>query len=301
MSAPAQAIQLGESPLMSHVARLHYVQGMTKQEIGERLGLSRFKVARLLDQAQAVGIVRFEISEPLPVDPHIAHALAERYGLDLAVVTDSDDDPNAVARAAAAWIPNLLPPGEAVGVAWGTTLQQVADLLPELHSGRAVVQICGVVPELVPGTGPTELAMRFAERIGGRLYALAAPALTGQAAHRELLTNEVLRPTLAQFDHLGAAIVGIGQGANFSGAPASAAGHILVHLFDETGAPVATTTTAHALSMSRAQLAKVRVIAVAGGAGKEQAIKGALRTGLINVVITDRERALHALAEEGSG
>jgi DNA-binding transcriptional regulator LsrR (DeoR family) len=281
------------------VARLYYVQDMTKQEIGEQLGLSRFKIARLLEQARARGIVRFEISDSLSVDVGLGRSLAERYGLDLAVVSDGDDAA-AVAGAAAAWIPDLLPPEQPVGVAWGSTLQQVADQLPQLRSGRPVVQICGVVPELAPGTGPTELAMRFAERIGDRMYALAAPALTGPAAHRDLLVNDVLRPTLAMFDRLGAAIVGIGQAARFPGAPPSAAGHILVHLFDEAGEPVVMPFDGHALSLNREQLAATRVIAVAGGDGKERAITGALRSGMVNVLFTDRGNAEHALRAAGS-
>jgi DNA-binding transcriptional regulator LsrR (DeoR family) len=252
-------------------------------------------VARLLDQAREQGVVRFEIAEPLAVDAETSQALAERFGLDLAVVVSDGEDPAAIARAAAAWIPDLLPPEAPVGVAWGATLQQVAEMLPARRGSRPVVQICGVVPGLEPGTGPTELAMRFAERLGGPLFALAAPALTSRAAQRELLGNDVLRPTLALFDRLGVAIVGIGRGADFPGAPAEAAGHVLVHLFDERGGPVAPRPASGALSITREQLGATRVIAVAGGEGKERAVAGALRSGMLDVLVTDRACARHAL------
>jgi DNA-binding transcriptional regulator LsrR (DeoR family) len=280
---------------MSHLARLHYVNGLNKQEIGDRLGMSRFKVARLLDAARELGVVRFQIDEPLAIDTDASEAIAERFELDLAVVVPEGDDPAALARAAAAWIPDLLPADAPVGVGWGATLQQIAELLPELDSGQPVVQICGVIPGLEPGTGPTELAMRFAERVGGPLFALAAPAMTGRAAHRELLDNDVLRPTLAEFARLGVALVGIGRGENFPGAPAAAAGHILVHLFDERGAPLTTEAERHALALTREQLQATRVVAVAGGPGKELAILGALRSGLLDVLVTDSARADHAL------
>jgi DNA-binding transcriptional regulator LsrR (DeoR family) len=288
------------SPLMSHLARLYYVEGLTKQEIGDRLGMSRFKVARLLDQARELGVVRFDIAEPLAVDTEAAETLARCFGLDLAVVAAESDDPAALARAAAAWIPDLLPADESVGVGWGATLGQIAELLPALDGSRPVVQICGAIPGLERGTGPTELAMRFAERLGGPLYPLAAPALTGRAAHRELLGNEVLRPTLDEFDRLGAALVGIGPAEAFPGAPAEAAGHILASLFDEDGAPVAG-AGGHALAMSGEQLRATRLIAVAGGAGKECAILGALRSGLVDVLVTDAARAGYALAAATAG
>ena len=46
---------------MAEVARLYYVRDLTQQDIAERLGVSRFKVVRLLAQARSEGVVRFEI------------------------------------------------------------------------------------------------------------------------------------------------------------------------------------------------------------------------------------------------
>jgi DNA-binding transcriptional regulator LsrR (DeoR family) len=39
--------------------------------------------------------------------------------------------------------------------------------------------------------------------------------------------------------------------------------------------------------MSRPQLARARVVAVAGGAAKRAAIRGALRSGLVDTLVTD--------------
>ena len=47
--------------LLGKVARLHYDFGLTHQEIGEILRLSRVKVTRLLQQARDVGIVSIEV------------------------------------------------------------------------------------------------------------------------------------------------------------------------------------------------------------------------------------------------
>ncbi|MBV8987282.1 MAG: hypothetical protein JO372_01850, partial [Solirubrobacterales bacterium] len=47
--------------LMANVARRFYFEGATKSDIADQLQLSRFKVARILDQARAEGLVRIEI------------------------------------------------------------------------------------------------------------------------------------------------------------------------------------------------------------------------------------------------
>src|SRR4051812_50061781 len=41
--------------LMGRVARLYYLQGLTRVEIAQRLGISRFKAGRLLDAAVEAG------------------------------------------------------------------------------------------------------------------------------------------------------------------------------------------------------------------------------------------------------
>ena len=47
------------------LATEHYLDSVSKVELARRHGLSRFQVARLLDEARDEGIVRIEI-----VDPH---------------------------------------------------------------------------------------------------------------------------------------------------------------------------------------------------------------------------------------
>jgi DNA-binding transcriptional regulator LsrR (DeoR family) len=159
----------------------------------------------------------------------------------------------------------------------------------------AVVQICGAIPGLETGTGPAELALRFAQRLGGRLYALPAPALSAGVARDELLRNEAVRPTVEQFDHVALALVGIGPARNFPAAPPEAVGHLLAHVYDAAGAVVGSEAAEQAIAMSAAQLRRARVVAVAGGAGKEEAILGALRTGLVDILFTDSDRATYAL------
>jgi deoxyribonucleoside regulator len=277
----------------AHVARLDLEHDVTKREIAQRLGISRFKVARLLDQARSEGIVRVEIHDPVEVEDELSRALEDRYGLDFAVVVP--DEP-AIPRATAAWLAELLHARATLGVAWGATLQQVAAELPEgLGAGIDVVQICGAVPGLQPGTGPTELALRIAERLGARLHALPAPAMASRRARDELLANDVVRPTVELFDRVDLALVGVGPAERLPGAPADAVGHLLVHAFDADGRFVDTDAADRAISMTRDQLAATRVLAAAGGRAKHAAVRGALRSGLLDAIVTDAATARYAL------
>ncbi len=270
--------------LLAHVARLHYGRELTKQEIARRLGVSRFKVARLLEQARATGVVRIEVDEPVAVDDERSRALEQRYGLDLALVVPGE----ALAAAAAGLLPGLLADGEVLGVAWGATLSAVAAALPGLARGTRVVQICGAVPGLEPGTGPTEVALRFAERLGGPVHTLPAPALASRAARDELLAHETIRPTVERFADVSTALVGVGARPE--------GGHVLVHVFDRDGRLVETDLPDRAIALSLLPPRQARVVAVAGGEAKRDAVRGALAAGLVDVLVTDAGCAEGALA-----
>ncbi|HZO34518.1 MAG TPA: sugar-binding domain-containing protein [Gaiellaceae bacterium] len=259
---------------MAEIARLYYVRDLTQQEIAERLGVSRFKVLRLLEQARAEGVVRFEIDETVPVHDDLSHRLEERYGITALVVERE------VARAAAGLLPRLLRRDDVLGVAWGQTLASIERALPQVEAPVPVVQICGAIDGLVPGSGPTELAARFAAKTGGRFHPLEAPAVADENALRRSV-----RPTTAVFDDVSVALLGVG-------AHPHAAGHLLVHVFDDDGHIV---SAERAIALSVAQLRRARVVAAAGGRRKQRAVAGALRTGLVDVLVTDAVCARHAL------
>lgn len=260
---------------MAEVARLYYVRELTQQQIAQRLGVSRFKVLRLLEQARAEGVVRFEIDEGVPVDDELSQALEARFGLQSALVVK-----DGVAAAAGDLLPRLVRPEDVLGVAWGETLARTAEHLAPLGAPVPVVQICGAIDGLVPGTGPTELAARYAAWAGDSFHPLAAPAVADEGALRR-----AVRPTTAIFDRVSVALVGIGTRKD-------GAGHILVHVFDDDGAIV---SQEKAIALSVTQLRTARVVAVAAGTRKRRAVLGALRTGLLDVLVTDTVCARHAL------
>lgn len=49
--------------LLAAVARAHYIDDLSRVEIAETFGISRFKVARLLARAREEGIVTIKIND----------------------------------------------------------------------------------------------------------------------------------------------------------------------------------------------------------------------------------------------
>jgi DNA-binding transcriptional regulator LsrR (DeoR family) len=293
-------------------ARRYYLDGASKSEIASELGVSRFKVARMLDKALRDGIVRIEI-DPLPeLDLDLGDALARRHGIRGAVVVRSGVGPDELrlaqlGRAAAAVLGDVLEASDVVGISWGRTLHALVGQLPRLPA-CTVVQLVGSVPTLQLEVNSIELVRRIAERATGPVFPLHVPLIVGSAEMADALTSDSMAAaTLDQFDSLTRAVVGIGAwtpGAStiraaLSGADArtvDAAGgiaDIASIVLDADGAQVrAAGLPERCIAIREDQLRRVPdVIAVAGGADKAPAIRAALRSGLIHRLVTDEEAA----------
>ena len=140
---PAQLV------LLATVARRHFLDGRSKVEIAEEFGVSRFKIARLIDEARERGIVHIEIRHVDGIDVDLSARLQERFQLQHAVVVDTPrDDPADVrqhlGRAAAELLAEVITPEDVLGLAWARSVSAMASALPRLP-GVPVVQLTGAL------------------------------------------------------------------------------------------------------------------------------------------------------------
>ncbi len=116
--------------LITRVAWLHFMEGMTQREIARHLNISQPKVARLLDRAQKSGIVKISIESPLANCLTIEKKLQELFpSLEDSLVVPASprqDLLETLGRAGAWYLERVLSDGDLVGIAWGRTLKQVA-------------------------------------------------------------------------------------------------------------------------------------------------------------------------------
>ena len=166
------ATPTGDTRLMLRAAQLYYHADLTQDDIGKRLGVSRFKVGRLLDRALKEQAVRIEIVHPAARLVALEDALVERFGLTDAVVVDvpdsSDDEQLArerVADAAADLLAAIAPSG-VIGVSWGRTMIELAARLqPGWTSADQIVQLNGAISRSAQPTRYQEVVERFAAQV----------------------------------------------------------------------------------------------------------------------------------------
>ena len=295
-----------ESALARHCAQRFFVEDRSKVEISEELGVSRFKVARLLAMAKERGLVTITINHVAPAPDDVDQLRAAFELRDVVVVPDRADM-RGIARAGAEMAARHLEPGGLLGVGWGRSVDAVVAAFPEVSMplGVDVVQLAGGIPGPNPALDPAGVAVRAAEALGGRLTALHAPAFLRSATTRvALLSEPSIAAAMAAFERITVALVGIGAlGAETDSSlvasdalPAEgraeltrlgAAADVVCHFFDVDGRPVSA-WEGRTIAVTLGQLAATDVrIGVASGRTKATAVLSALRSGVINALVTD--------------
>ena len=134
--------------LAASVARRYYMDGASKSDIADEYGLSRFKVARVLDQARSSGLVRMELHYEGDIDLDLSVELGARYGLRRCLVIDSADDEAALrsnlGRIAAGLLSEVVTADDVLGLAWSRTLLAMRSSLRHL-APCTIVQLTGAL------------------------------------------------------------------------------------------------------------------------------------------------------------
>jgi len=302
--------------LSATVARRYYVDGRSKVQIGDELGLSRFKVARLLDLARETGLVRIEIGHPGAVDVDLSARLRERFGLERAVVVVTRDDASTlraqVGQVAAELLAEVVVPEDVLGVAWARSVGAMAKFLPRLPT-VPVVQLTGAVA--LPGGGDTsfDIVRDVARAAGGPAYVFYAPIVLPDGATAATMRSQ--SDIARAFEHAATitkAIVGIGQcepGESTLYDAVSEADHdelrrlgvvgeVCGVFVDGDGEPVDTALASRVMTIGAERLLAVPdVLAIVYGTGKLLATRAVLRSGLVSSLVTSQGLA-RALLEQ---
>jgi len=77
------------------IARRCYLEGRTRVQIAEEFGLSRFKVARMPEEALESGMVEIKIHDPASIDIELSTAPQRQYSLQHAYAVTADSNNSA--------------------------------------------------------------------------------------------------------------------------------------------------------------------------------------------------------------
>jgi DNA-binding transcriptional regulator LsrR (DeoR family) len=309
---PAQLI------LIALVARRYYLEDKSKIEIGEELGLSRFKVARLLETARASGLVHLEIANPDMIDVDLSAQLQDAYDLQHAVVVDAPDDDPTILReqlgtAAAELLSEIVTADDVLGLAWSRSVSAMTNALNRLPT-IPVVQLSGALVQPDMADSSVDLVRQTARISGGAAHFFYAPTVVADPATARALRKqpEVAR-TFGRFGSVTKAVVGVGLWAPGESTvydvtdkkvrrelhERGVCSEIAGVLIDANGRPVESDLTERMIGISAAELrAILEVIGVAYGIARGPAVHAAIRGGFIKSLVTHPSLARGLVAQQ---
>lgn len=293
------------------VATRFHNHGQTQAQIARELRLDPSTISRYLKRARDEGIVRVEIRRPSYLHVDLGRELADRFHLARAVVVTDDGTGTAVARAAANYCNSLFTNGTRLGLSFGRMPSAVIHALPTgTVSGLDVSLLLGGFNVAMAGIQGYEMARHVASLYPhSRIHYLQAPLLVDSAEIRHaLLSDSSIQAALRAATRCELAVVGIGN-LNDSAplvryghlstqdrqrlARSGAVGDVCARFFNAQGEPVVDLDN-RLVAIEREQLTRIpTVVAVATGPDKYAAIRGALHTGYIDVLVTDEATAQH--------
>jgi deoxyribonucleoside regulator len=313
-----------ETRLMLRAAQLYYHGDLTQDAIGKRLGVSRFKVGRLLDRALREQAVRIEIVHPAARLVALEDALVRRFGLADAVVVDvptsgdqAADEQLArerVAEAAAEQLAAMAPTG-VIGVSWGRTmLELAARLQPGWTRAEQIVQLNGAISRSARPTRYQEVVERFGATTGAAIQLLPAPAIVGTSELRHALEADASvaapleaarRATSAVFGMgiMGPDSIHVASGYLDAGdlrrlGRAGAVGDVLGRFLTIEGEIALPSLDARTVGLPLTELCGKRTLGLAAGPGRGPIALGALRAACIRTFVTDEATAEWVLAHD---
>lgn len=307
------------------VARLYYLDGLTQQQIANRLNISRPKVSRLLAYAREVGMVEIKLKAPdVESKEFLSKSLKERLNLMDVIVTETierneEDILKRVAKAGAEYISRTLKNGQIVGWGWGRTVFRTVQSLhsTEPHFSSLFIPLIGGTGQSVKYYQVNSLVEKAAEIFKAQVMYLNAPAFFADKNTFDLFLKEkqVLN-VLEMWKRLDVAIFGLGKPIYDSEIIKSeidssmiidlirekAVGDILARFFNKNGEICKSSLNKLILGINMDDLLKVPLrICLCGGEKKVDGIITASKKGYFNVLVTDSITAnfvLEKLREE---
>jgi DNA-binding transcriptional regulator LsrR (DeoR family) len=309
---------------MVQAAWLYHIGGLSQEDVSQRLGVSRFKVLRLLAEAREAGIVRVQIVHQTQAGLALADRIAARFNLTEVQVAPLRDVDDAVARRgvgqlAAAFLERIGQPDQRgkkiIGVGWGRTVAAMADALTGLRNADlCFVSLMGSMTR-TSETSPFDVCARLAAETGGSAVFLPAPFIADTAADAAIIMRQrMVREALGVARQAGHAIISLGEGTpdallRASGiltdddiaalAKADVVADTTGKFLRSDGTLADTELNTRAPSVGLEDLRRCDVTLLAAGRAKCRATLAVLRSGIVNRLIIDAALAedLLALAE----
>lgn len=305
------------------VVELYYQDGLSQEKIAKKLNTSRTTISRTLIKARKEGYVQIHINYPDQSDLKLEKQIEQKFDLKEALIAVPGCDQTAeqaVSFQAADYIIRVLKKNMTFGLTWGRAMFHFVEQLAKDSRIKSLsFQNVKVVPFLgTPSGGSSDYryAMTYSNtlstEVGGILgcisYNLSAPMSVEDENVKQMIESiGEISNVLKIAEQADVAVFGIGSlGPDSSILKADirteeeyrelknrgGVGEIVGRIYDAQGKTVDQDMKKKMIGISLESMRQIPIrVGIAYGKDKTDAIRGALRGKIINVLITDAATA----------
>ena len=307
---PAPYPKKDRQSLLADIAEMYFIKNKNQAEIARVVGMTRSNISRMLTEARQSGIVQIQINRPLSENHALAQELIERFNLISARVVEVDHTAQLLSKlgqVAGEELKTYLKPGWIIGTSWGTAVSATVD---EFEIDRPiqeikVVQLLGAFGARIKDYDGHSIAHRLKLILDGEGIYLNAPFFVeNDIIANAFLENKSIQESLGYAKQADIALLGVGSTeldhssyflANYVSRDdmitiqnTGAVGDVCGRFFNNHGEFCAKELQSRSIGITSDDLLAIPIrIGIAGGPAKIDPIIGALRGGLINILVSD--------------
>jgi len=328
MCKRGEYVAKSDERFLMRVVDMYYQQEMLQDEIAKKLNVSRTTVSRALSKAKKEGYIKIIIDFPVENMIELEKEMEKKFHLKEVIAVKVDDINNRdilVAREAAYYIARMIKNDMTIGIAWGYTMKKIIDAFDMYKVGSQIkaknIEVVPLLGTMTPETADNSdlrlsyaslLSSKLAEMVNGISYHFAAPMYVKDIDTKKMLLEEPqIKNVMQKAKNCHAGIFGIGALVQNSSiailekdmilklSKKNGVGEILGRVFDEYGNTVESEWNDRMIGLTLEQAKNIPIrVGVAFGEEKVKAIKTAISTNIINVLITDSVTAESILYEK---
>jgi deoxyribonucleoside regulator len=299
--------------IIARVAEMFYIHGISQYEIAEKFNFSKAKVCRIIKEAKKRNIIVFSVKKFDKIKIDLEKSLEDKYGLKEAMIYPDSDlndyDENLAFKEVGLlgfrYMERIIKDGLNIALTWGKTLYH---MIKNIDLGKKydvhIFSTLGGVSLTMAEYQNNNLVQMLSERIGGKSYPIYLPLILEKPEHKDLYLSEsnvkkVLGDT-SKMDYYFAGLGIISEDSRMyklggfdlafvkSLSSKKIVGELGLNFFDIEGNFVNTGIEDRIINFSIDDIRKIKnKVIVCFGLEKVIPLKALLRTGIVDILITD--------------
>lgn len=294
------------------VANYYYKAGMTQNEIAKKMSMSRQRVNRILKKCLEMGIVKIVIQEFDDQNVEFEAKLESISGLNEAMIVNCEEEHinDSLGPVAGAYLERILKDDDIIGFSRGRALSSMVESLEQTDKKNlTVTQLVGGLNAEESNINSDNIVRYSSETLNAKPYFMYTPIIVESKKLRDSMLNEsFFAQVYNKMKNCTVAVVGIGDMSAESEfvkksflteeecnilRDEKAVGEICTHYFDVNGKIIESNINGRVFAIDYKNFKNIPIrIGISGGKEKAFAIEGAIRSNLINVLITDYDTAV---------